>query len=152
MAAIGCYHTPLGYLVISSQHDCVTSIRLTDCPDVIHTPSPVTDLAAGEIAAYLSGSLKQFSFSINPEGTAFQRLVWQALLQIPYGETRTYAQIAELIGNPRAARAVGAACNRNPIWIAIPCHRVVGSSGQLTGYAGGLDRKEELLKLEALHK
>lgn len=152
MGHFGCYQTSLGYLLIGSRDDCVTSIRFADSPDVRHDPSPVTDLAAAEIAEYLSGRRKQFSFSINPDGTAFQRLVWYGLMQIPYGQTRSYGQIAEAIGKPKSVRAVGAACSRNPIWIAIPCHRIIGSTGQLTGYAGGLDRKQKLLELEASHK
>lgn len=85
---------------------------------------------------------------MKPAGTPFQLAVWNQLLQIPYGETRTYGQIAAAIGKPGAARAVGMACNRNPLWIAIPCHRVVGSNHALTGYAGGLDMKQALLTLE----
>jgi methylated-DNA-[protein]-cysteine S-methyltransferase len=84
-----------------------------------------------------------------PKGTEFQQKVWAALCEIPYGETRTYGEIAAAIGSPKAARAVGMACNRNPVWITIPCHRVVGSNGSLTGYAGGLEMKKFLLELEA---
>ena len=81
-------------------------------------------------------------------GTEFQKSVWAALVRIPYGQTRTYGQIAADIGRPKAARAVGMACNQNPVWIAIPCHRVLGRNGALTGYAGGLDLKQKLLELE----
>jgi len=91
---------------------------------------------------------KTFDVPIALNGTPFQLSVWNALLQIPYGETRTYGEIAAMIGNPKASRAVGMACNRNPIWILVPCHRVVGKNGALTGFEGGLDVKKALLDLE----
>ena len=89
---------------------------------------------------------------IKPEGTEFQKKVWAALREIPYGETRSYGQIAARIGDPKASRAVGMANNKNPLAIVVPCHRVVGANGSLTGYAGGLEVKEYLLKLESEHK
>ncbi len=89
------------------------------------------------------------SGKIIPEGTDFQRKVWAALCEIPYGQTRTYGQVACAVGSPKAARAVGMACNKNPVWITIPCHRVVGANGSLTGYAGGLEMKRQLLNFEA---
>jgi len=85
---------------------------------------------------------------LNPRGTVFQKQVWKALLEIPYGETRSYKQIAEAIGNPKAVRAVGMANNRNPLLIVVPCHRVIGANGKLVGYGAGLDKKEFLLRLE----
>ena len=94
-------------------------------------------------------SRREFHLPLRLRGSGFQQRVWQALQQIPYGQTRSYGQIAEAIGAPKAARAVGLACNRNPLLILIPCHRVVGRDGRLVGYAGGLDRKERLLSLEA---
>lgn len=111
--------------------------------------SPLGEQVAGELTEYLSGQRREFSFPVQPEGTPFQRKVWKALQDIPYGETRTYGQIAALVGSPRGARAVGMACNRNPVMIVIPCHRVLGSNGSLTGYACGLDIKKKLLELEA---
>ena len=146
------YDSPLGRLQIGCHMDTVTSICLTDTVPISNDPSPLTDLVYAQLMEYFSGTRKCFDFSINPDGTAFQRLVWHALLQIPYGQTRTYGQIAAMIGKPQAARAVGSACNRNPIWIVIPCHRVIGQDKRLTGYAGGLDRKESLLILEQSHK
>lgn len=104
--------------------------------------------AARQLEAYFSGKLKSFDLKLAPEGTAFQKSVWKALCEIPYGETRTYKDIAASIGKPKAYRAVGLANNRNPIAIIVPCHRVIGSNGKLTGYASGLDVKEFLLKLE----
>lgn len=103
---------------------------------------------ADELEKYFSGKLKSFTVPVALHGTPFQRTVWQALREIPYGETRTYQQIAEDIGNPKACRAVGAANGRNPIWIIIPCHRVIGKDGGMTGYAGGLEAKGFLLELE----
>lgn len=104
--------------------------------------------AVRQLEAYFSGKLKSFDLRLAPEGTEFQKSVWRALCKIPYGETRTYKDIAESIGNPKAYRAVGHANNRNPISIIVPCHRVIGSNGKLTGYACGLDIKAFLLNLE----
>ena len=106
---------------------------------------------AREILEYLEGNRKEFTFPISPAGTSFQTAVWEALRHIPYGQTQTYGQIAAAIGRPGAARAVGQAANRNPIWIVIPCHRVIGSNGSLTGYAGGTELKQSLLELEKSH-
>lgn len=104
--------------------------------------------AFGQISGYLSGTRKSFDLPLLVEGTEFQEKVWNELLKIPYGETRTYGQIAEAVGNPKAVRAVGAANNRNSLPILIPCHRVVGANGSLTGYSGGLDAKRKLLEIE----
>lgn len=110
-------------------------------------PSLVQDTFLN-LDAYFSGTRKTFSVPLDLQGTPFQKMVWQALLQIPYGETKSYGQIAAQIGKPKAARAVGMACNRNHIGIIVPCHRVIGSSGSLTGYAAGLEIKKTLLNLE----
>ena len=104
--------------------------------------------AKKQLEQYFSGTLRSFTLPLRPEGTPFQQKVWAALLQIPWGETRTYGQVAAMIGQPKACRAVGMANNRNPLPIFIPCHRVIGANGQLTGYAGGLSAKEHLLSLE----
>lgn len=101
-----------------------------------------------QLTEYFAGKRKAFSLNLDFNGTDFQKKVWQALLTIPCGETRTYGQIAEQIGNPKAVRAVGAANGKNPISIIAPCHRVLGSSGKLTGFAGGLENKAFLLNLE----
>jgi methylated-DNA-[protein]-cysteine S-methyltransferase len=98
---------------------------------------------------YFAGKLRQFSLQLDFAGTEFQKKVWAALLSIPFGETRTYRQIAEQIGNPKAVRAVGAANGKNPISIVAPCHRVIGASGELTGFAGGLEVKAHLLGIES---
>jgi methylated-DNA-[protein]-cysteine S-methyltransferase len=110
---------------------------------------PVLVEAERQLAEYFGGRRKQFDLKLDFAGTAFQREVWSALLTIPFGETRSYAQIAQQIGRPAASRAVGAANGRNPIAIVVPCHRVIGANGSLTGYAGGLDQKRALLDLEA---
>lgn len=101
-----------------------------------------------EVEAYLNGELREFSIEVAPEGTDFQRQVWRALRDIPYGQTASYAEIAARIGRPKSMRAVGAANGANPISLIIPCHRVIGSNGSLTGYAGGLAVKQRLLALE----
>jgi methylated-DNA-[protein]-cysteine S-methyltransferase len=109
---------------------------------------PLLVEAARQIAAYFAGTLTRFDLPLDFRGTEFQRSVWGALLTIPFGETRSYAQIARAVGRPTAYRAVGAANGRNPISIIAPCHRVIGSSGALTGFAGGLQAKALLLKIE----
>lgn len=109
---------------------------------------PVLAEAARQIAAYFAGELTRFDVPLDFQGTEFQKSVWAALLAIPFGETRSYAEIARAIGRPSAVRAVGAANGRNPISIIAPCHRVIGSNGALTGFAGGLAAKEMLLGIE----
>ena len=103
---------------------------------------------ADQLAAYFAGELKEFTLELHLDGTPFQRGVWQQLLRIPHGETRTYGELADALGNPGASRAVGLANGKNPIGIIVPCHRVVGADGSLTGYGGGLERKQRLLDFE----
>ncbi|MET7699001.1 MULTISPECIES: methylated-DNA--[protein]-cysteine S-methyltransferase [unclassified Streptomyces] len=103
---------------------------------------------AEQLQAYFAGELKEFTLRLDFAGTPFQRTVWEQLSRIPYGETRSYGELAEALGNPKASRAVGLANGKNPIGIIVPCHRVVGADGSLTGYGGGLDRKRRLLDLE----
>jgi methylated-DNA-[protein]-cysteine S-methyltransferase len=110
---------------------------------------PVLKEAARQLQAYFAGELKVFDLPLAPRGTDFQKSVWNALLEIPYGQTRSYSQIAAAIGSPKAVRAVGAANGQNPIPIVIPCHRVIGSSGKLVGFGGGLPLKRMLLDLES---
>jgi methylated-DNA-[protein]-cysteine S-methyltransferase len=104
--------------------------------------------AEKQLREYFDGRRKQFDLPLHPEGTEFQKKVWQALLTIPYGETRTYKEVAELVGNVNATRAVGGANNKNPLGIVVPCHRVIGANGKLVGYAGGVECKAYLLHLE----
>lgn len=113
---------------------------------------PILLDAQQQLNEYFQGQRQTFELPLDFEGTEFQKKVWQALLNIPFGETRSYRQIAEQVGSPKAVRAVGAANGQNPISIIAPCHRVIGSSGKLVGFAGGLDNKEILLKLEQKQK
>jgi methylated-DNA-[protein]-cysteine S-methyltransferase len=110
---------------------------------------PIIRETEQQLNEYFDGKRRSFSLALDMGGTRFQNDVWEALLAIPFGETRSYGQLAKQLGNPKATRAVGAANGRNPISIVVPCHRVIGSSGRLTGFAGGLDRKAHLLDLEA---
>lgn len=125
-------------------------------PDPGEKGDLLDDPAAAELFEqldqYFECRRKSFDLPLRMEGTDFQKKVWEELTRIPYGETRTYGQIAEAIGNPKASRAVGMANNRNPVAIIVPCHRVIGSDGSLTGYAGGLEIKEKLLNIEKYGK
>lgn len=107
---------------------------------------------AAQLEQYFDGKRKDFSVKLNPKGTDFQKKVWEALQAIPYGETRSYRQIAEAVGNSKASRAVGMANHHNPIMCIVPCHRVIGASGNLVGYAGGLDIKAQLLSMEKQYR
>lgn len=148
--------TPVGTLVLESRGETVVAIRLANDQDaMVPDRAPegsVLNLAAREMAEYFTGRRMIFSFSMRPDGTPFQQEVWRVLQTIPYGETRTYGEIAMQVGNPNGARAVGGACNRNPLWIAVPCHRVLGVNGALTGYALGTGMKQALLSLEQHHR
>ncbi|SDR90267.1 methylated-DNA-[protein]-cysteine S-methyltransferase [Gillisia sp. Hel1_33_143] len=141
--------TPLGICEVTGDIDGITSIKILDTDKEIsqHIPEILVP-ATTQLKAYFNGELQEFTFRINPQGTSFQKQVWEALLKIPYGETRSYLQLSKELGNVKAVRAVAAANGKNPLWIAVPCHRVIGSDGALTGYAGGLWRKKWLLELE----
>lgn len=117
-------------------------------PEAVLSETDLSRLAVKQITQYFQGRRREFDLPLRPSGTIFQKQVWEALCQIPYGETRSYRQIAEAIGNPNACRAVGMANNKNPVMILIPCHRVIGADGSLTGYACGLGVKRMLLELE----
>jgi len=142
-----CCESPLGLIRIGTTQNALISVKLSD-QSAPCDPSALSEAAAKQLQEYFDGMRKTFDVPIALNGTPFQLSVWNALLQIPYGETRTYGEIAAMIGNPKASRAVGMACNRNPIWILVPCHRVVGKNGALTGFEGGLDVKKALLDLE----
>lgn len=142
------YDSPVGILRISADEEGITSIQLNAERHKDTGESPILAEAVRQLDEYFNGIRKTFDLPLSLSGTEFQRRVWQVLCEIPYGETCTYGQIAAVTGNPKASRAVGSANNRNPIAIVIPCHRVVGANGSLTGYAGGLDIKEYLLELE----
>jgi methylated-DNA-[protein]-cysteine S-methyltransferase len=140
--------SPIGPLTLAGSGSALTNLRMVD---QTHEPSHAgwsLDQGAFSTAVEQLGELVDFDMELDLRGTEFQRRVWQALLTIPYGETRSYGEIAEQIGAPGAARAVGLANGHNPIAIVVPCHRVIGASGSLTGYGGGLDRKRTLLELE----
>lgn len=148
MVRYGYYDSPFGMIKIGVEDDKIRSIVRCTAIEEAPSPTPLSDQAAAQLADYFSGKRTAFELSLAPKGTSFQTAVWNALLDIPYGQTRSYKDIAAFIGNPKAVRAVGMACNKNPIWIIIPCHRVVGANRKLTGYAGGLDMKQRLLELE----
>ena len=146
--------SPIGLLTLAGRDEVLTNLRMVD-----QTYEPARtgwsenptafDNAVEQLNEYFAGELTDFELEFDLQGTEFQRRVWRALLTIPFGETRSYGEIAEQIGAPGSARAVGLANGHNPIAIIVPCHRVIGAGGSLTGYGGGLDRKRSLLALEA---
>lgn len=145
------YTTSIGDLEICYTEDYITHIKFANRkPQNTSEPSDVSDTAIQQINEYLQGTRKTFDLPLQLNGTDFQKSVWNALCQIPYGETRSYQQIADTIGNPKAVRAVGMANNKNPLPIIIPCHRVIGKNGKLVGYAGGIEIKTKLLELEGV--
>lgn len=143
------YSSPIGLVEITGSKDGITSIIFADDSQVAIGEIPETlKNSYNQIDEYFKEKRKTFDFKLSPEGTEFQKKVWMELMNIPFGETLTYKDIACRLGNIKAVRAVGNANGKNPISIVIPCHRVIGSNGELTGYAGGLDRKAWLLKHE----
>ena len=143
MQEITIFSTPLGNMRLCLENGAVTELVFTDQP-ICGTENQ----AVRQVNEYFFGKRREFDLIIAPEGTDFQKRVWQELTQIPYGVTISYGNLAIAAGNPKAARAVGMANNRNPISIIIPCHRVIGANGRLVGYGGGLDKKSFLLELE----
>jgi methylated-DNA-[protein]-cysteine S-methyltransferase len=149
--------SPLGRLkLVASDKGLAAILWENDSPervplnDLVQDPNhPILLEAERQLKQYLTGNRQQFSIPLDIRGTAFQKDVWQALLRIPFGETRTYGELAKQLGKPEASRAVGAANGRNPLSIVVPCHRVIGASGKLTGFAGGLEAKAQLLDLES---
>ncbi|CAM4201955.1 methylated-DNA--[protein]-cysteine S-methyltransferase [Gillisia limnaea] len=141
--------TPLGICEITGDEDGISEIRIVDEERELSDSVPeILIPAVKQIEAYFRGELKDFSLKLNPEGTPFQKTVWQSLREIPFGKTNSYMEISKNLGAVKAIRAVAAANGKNPLWIVIPCHRVIGSDGSLTGYAGGLWRKKWLLEHE----
>ncbi len=144
------YDSPLGKIRIEHEDNTVVFLKkLNEDPKNLGEKTPFTDSVFTEVQEYFDGKRKDFTFNYEMRGTDFQKKVWKALCDIPYGETCTYKDIAKAVGNEKASRAVGLANNKNPVTIVVPCHRVIGSSGKLVGYAGGLSMKEYLLKMES---
>lgn len=151
------YHvlkSPIGKLLLAGTEEALCQVHFQSGRDSVEpraewerNAKPFRETAC-QLEAYFAGRLKSFDLPLRPEGTEFQRSVWHALQGIPYGETWSYGQLARHIGKPRATRAVGAANGRNPIPVIIPCHRVIGADGSLTGFGGGLPIKKQLLELE----
>ncbi|APG60857.1 methylated-DNA--[protein]-cysteine S-methyltransferase [Christiangramia salexigens] len=141
--------TPLGLAELRGDANGISSFVISDKDELASSEIP-SELksAAEQIDQYFRGDLKEFKLELNPQGTDFQKRVWQELLNIPYGQTNSYMELSKKLGDPKAIRAVASANGKNPLWIIIPCHRVIGSDGSLTGYAGGLHRKKWLLDLE----
>lgn len=150
-------HSPVGELkLVASDKALVAVLWENDSPERVPfdalvklTAHPILTETERQLGEYFAGKRKSFSVALDLRGTSFQRSIWEALLTIPFGETRSYGDLARKLGNPQAARAVGAASGRNPISIIVPCHRLVGSTGKLTGFAGGLDAKSRLLAIES---
>lgn len=148
--------SPVGILTLVTDNKSLTqigwenpgSVPVERDPAYEDENHPLLLQAAEELNEYFAGKRQSFSIDVNPEGTEFQKKVWKALLTIPFGKTKTYGEIAALIGNPDAVRAVGGAANKNPVPVIIPCHRVIGADGKLVGFGGGLQRKEYLLEVE----
>jgi len=151
MKNIAFYPTSIGLIGIVEKSGVITELffgKEYQPTDSTELETPLLKEAARQLEEYLDGKLKSFNLPLAPEGTDFQQTVWAALREIPYGETRSYKEVAETIGRPKASRAVGTANNKNPILIITPCHRVIGADGKLVGYAAGLRVKEKLLEME----
>ena len=142
------YETALGSVTFVEEDGALLAITTQHTYEGERLETPLIQEAYRQLTEYLIGVRKCFDLPLNPRGTEFQQQVWKALCDIPYGGTRSYKQIAEAIGNPKAVRAVGMANNRNPLLIVIPCHRVIGTNGKLVGFGAGIEKKEYLLKLE----
>ena len=151
------YDSPIGWLELGEDGKGICQIDFLK--DSLQRPeeendcicrTPLLEEAAGQLEEYFAGQRKTFCLPLSLSGTDFQKRVWNALRKIPWGETRSYGQIAQMIGNPKACRAVGMANHANRIVIVIPCHRVIGADGSLTGYGGGLEIKRKLLELEGI--
>lgn len=153
MKEFAIYGTKLGHIRIGYDDAVVTYLKkINDEPTDFGKKNNLTERVYKQLLEYFDGKRKTFDFEYELSGTEFQKKVWRALLDIPYGETRTYKEIAIAVGNEKASRAVGMANNKNPMTIVVPCHRVIGANGKLVGYAGGLTMKEFLLKVEEVYK
>jgi methylated-DNA-[protein]-cysteine S-methyltransferase len=140
--------TPLGIVKIAGNENGISSINVSDEGTISIAITPVLQAAVVQLNEYFEGKRHSFSFKMNPQGTEFQQKVWKALLDIPYSTTRTYLEQSKMVSDAKAIRAVASANGKNPLMIVVPCHRVIGTNGSLTGYAGGLWRKKWLLEHE----
>ena len=140
--------TPLGITRIEGDENGVSAISVLDEGTISISIPEILQNAVSQLNEYFEGKRLNFDLKLNPQGTDFQKKVWKGLLQIPYGKTRTYLEQSKVLGDVKAIRAVASANGKNPLWIVVPCHRVIGSDGSLTGYAGGLWRKKWLLEHE----
>jgi methylated-DNA-[protein]-cysteine S-methyltransferase len=147
VVAVHSFETPIGTLWLEAERGGLSRIAFEGLPGAASDDVLLRE-AEDQLRAYFAGELRRFELPLAPRGTDFQRRVWDVVAAIPYGSTSTYSALAEAIGSPRACRAVGAANGRNPLPIVVPCHRVLGASGALTGYGGGLHAKRALLELE----
>ncbi|MGB0981135.1 MAG: methylated-DNA--[protein]-cysteine S-methyltransferase [Winogradskyella sp.] len=146
-------NSPLGYTKISGDKDGITAVEVVNTDEELSEIIPETLLeCVTQLKAYFKNELKNFDLKLNPQGTVFQKKVWKQLNAIPYGKTISYLQLSKQLGDVKAIRAAASANGKNPLWIIIPCHRVIGSDGSLTGYAGGLHRKQWLLNHENDYK
>ncbi|PZG11142.1 cysteine methyltransferase [Micromonospora craterilacus] len=143
--------SPIGEFSVATDGDSVCGTHFGPVEHAVAEPvDEVSRQAVAELRAYFAGELSEFGVPVTvPRGSEFERAVWREMTRIPYGETLTYGEVARRVGDPGAARAVGVACNRNPIPVIVPCHRIIGAGGKLVGFGGGLDRKVKLLELEA---
>ena len=150
MNATTYYHSPLGWIEIQATHDALTTLVFCDeRKDDVHSGSAILVECVRQLDAYFAGRLKNFDLPVRFEGTEFQKKVWNVLMDIPFGKTVSYGDVAKMLHHPKAMRAVGAANGKNKIWIVVPCHRVIGANGSMTGYAGGIERKKWLINHES---
>ena len=142
-------NSPLGFVLIEGNEDGISKISVTSDETILSKSIPeLFNAVVVQLKEYFEGNRTDFQFKINPNGTDFQKKVWEELLKIPFGKTASYQEVTNNLGDPKAIRAVANANGKNPLWIVVPCHRVIGSDGSLTGYAGGLWRKKWLLDHE----
>jgi len=144
------YETKIGAITIGANVNSIIYLKTHDACDGEFKETDLIRNAHSQLEEYLNSKRRDFDLPLEPQGTEFQKQIWKVLCEIPYGKTITYKELAKMAENPKAIRAAGAANGKNPIYIIIPCHRVIGRDGSLTGYAGGLDMKEKLLKLEGV--
>ncbi|WP_035668921.1 methylated-DNA--[protein]-cysteine S-methyltransferase [Flavobacterium sp. 83] len=140
--------TPLGIATIIGDEDGISVISVSDEGEISNEIPTILQDAVSQLTAYFDGKRNDFDFKLNPKGTDFQQKVWKGLLEIPFGKTMSYMDLSKKLGDVKAIRAVASANGKNPLWIVVPCHRVIGTDGSLTGYAGGLWRKKWLLEHE----